>query len=232
MNGLSHASTAMLAHEKRLESITSNLANANTPGFKRRMASSHGAWLGSMEAAHIGLKMSERNDFSQGALVNSGNALDLAIQGEGFFAIETPEGELYTRNGEFHMTGDGVVVTSEGYPLIWDGVQANIQSTGEAIVVDKAGNASQANRQLGRLRLVAFVDDTKLDNSKDGYWIAPQDLEREPATGQVAQGALEGSNVNTVSELVAMISVQRKFEQSSQIISQIDQSYRRLNRGK
>jgi flagellar basal body rod protein FlgG len=130
------------------------------------------------------------------------------------------------------MTGDGVVVTSEGYPLIWDGVQANIQSTGEAIVVDKAGNASQANRQLGRLRLVAFVDDTKLDNSKDGYWIAPQDLEREPATGQVAQGALEGSNVNTVSELVAMISVQRKFEQSSQIISQIDQSYRRLNRGK
>ncbi len=229
MNGLSHAATAMLAHEKRLESITSNLANANTPGFKRRLAASHGTFMGKLDAAHIGLQMSERNDFSQGALQESGNAMDLAIQGDGFFTIESPEGEVYTRDGSFRMTGEGVVVTSEGYPLVWEGVQANIQPTGEAIVVDKTGNVTQANRQLGRLQLVEFSDTEKLGHTKEGYWIAPPDAKREAATGQIIQGAVEGSNVNAVNELVAMISAQRKFEQASQIITQIDQSYRRLN---
>jgi flagellar basal-body rod protein FlgF len=232
MNGLSHAATAMLAHEKRLESITANLANANTSGFKRRMSASHGAWMGRMDAAHIGLQMKERNDFSQGNLLDTGNPLDLAVQGEGFFAIESPEGEVYTRDGSFRMTAEGVVVTNEGYPVIWDGVQANIQPTGEAIVVDKTGAVTQANRQLGKLRLVHFPDDEKLDNTKEGYWFAPDELPREAATGQITQGAIEGSNVNSISELVALISVQRKFEQASQIITQIDQSYRRLNSGK
>lgn len=221
----------MLAHEKRLESITANLANANTAGFKRRLAASHGTFMGKMDAAHIGLQMTEANDFSQGALQNTGNALDLAIQGDGFFAIESPDGEVYTRDGSFHMTGAGVVVTSEGYPLVWEGVQANIQPTGESIVVDKTGAVTQANRQLGRLRLVEFADEEKLDNTKDGYWMAPPESKREAGTGLIVQGAVEGSNVNAVSELVALISVQRKFEQASQIITQIDQSYKRLNRG-
>ncbi len=232
MNGLTNAATAMLAHEKRLESITSNLANANTHGFKRRMAASHGTWMGRMDAAHMGLQMAEANDFSQGSLLNTGNTLDLAIQGEGFFAVESPQGEVFTRDGEFHLTGAGVVVSKEGYPLVWDGVQANIQPTGEPIVVDKTGAVTQGNRQLGRLRHVAFADNNLLDTTKEGYWIAPPRLAREQATGQIVQGAVEDSNVNPVNELVAMISVQRKFEQASQIITQIDQSYRRLNRGK
>ena len=229
MNGLTHAATAMLAHEKRLESITSNLANANTPGFKRRMAASHGAWMGRMDSAHMGLQMTERNDFAQGSLLDTSNALDLAIQGEGFFAVESPEGEVFTRDGAFRMTADGIVVTSEGYPLIWDGVQANIQPSEDSIVVDKTGTVTQGNRQLGKLRLVEFANNDKLNNTKEGYWIAPQSLARERATGQIVQGAIEDSNVNPVSELVALITVQRKFEQASQIITQIDQSYRRLN---
>ncbi|MCA9002293.1 MAG: flagellar hook basal-body protein [Planctomycetes bacterium] len=229
MNGLTHAATAMLAQEKRLDSITANLANANTPGFKRRMSASHGAFMGRLNAAQIGLEMMQRNDFTQGPLLESGNPLDLGIQGEGFFAIESPDGEVYTRNGEFQMTGEGVVVTTEGYPVIWDGVQANIQPTGEAIVVDREGMVTQGNRQLGKLRLVGFEDMDKLDNNKDGYWVAPAELPRERATGKFVQGAIEGSNVNSVSELVAMISVQRKFEQASQIITQIDRSYQRLN---
>ncbi len=232
MNGLTNAATAMLAHEKRLESITSNLANANTHGFKRRMAASHGTWMGRMDAAHMGLQMAEANDFSQGALLSTGNSLDLAIQGEGFFAVESPQGEVFTRDGEFHLTGAGVVVSKEGYPLVWEGVQANIQPTGKPIVVDKTGAVTQNRRQLGRLRHVAFADNNLLDTTKEGYWVAPPSLAREQATGQIVQGAVEDSNVNPVNELVAMISVQRKFEQASQIITQIDQSYRRLNRGK
>ncbi|MCP5022411.1 MAG: flagellar hook-basal body protein [bacterium] len=231
MNGLTNAATAMLAHERHLDTITANLANANTHGFKRRMAASHGTWMGRMDSARLGLQMAERNDFSQGSLLDTGNALNLAIQGDGFFAVESPQGEVFTRDGEFHMTGDGIVVSKEGYPLVWDGVQANIQSTGDPIVVDHTGAVTQGNRQLGRLRYMEFADNHLLDNTKDGYWVAPPNLDREPGNGKIVQGAVEGSNVNTVKELVAMISVQRKFEQASQIITQIDQSYRRLNRG-
>ena len=185
--------------------------------------------MGRMDSAHMGLQMTERNDFGQGSLLDTSNALDLAIQGEGFFAVESPQGEVFTRDGAFRMTADGIVVTSEGYPLVWDGVQANIQPSEDSIVVDKTGTVTQGNRQLGKLRLVEFANNDKLNNTKEGYWIAPQNLARERATGEIVQGAIEDSNVNPVSELVALITVQRKFEQASQIITQIDQSYRRLN---
>ncbi len=231
MNGLTRVATAMIAHEKRLEAVTSNLANANTPGFKRRLTASHGQYVGRADQAEIGLGISERNDFSQGLLQRTSNNLDFGIQGPGFFAVEGPNGEVYTRDGEFQFTQDGVLVTPEGYPVAWEGAAGSLQPTGEPIKVAKDGTVSQGV-QLGKLKLVDFDDPTRLQHTGDGYWSASPGTVRNPAEGTVSQGYLETSNVNPIHELVAMITVQRRFEQAAQTMTQIDQSYRRLHQSK
>ncbi|HPF12643.1 MAG TPA: flagellar basal-body rod protein FlgF [Planctomycetota bacterium] len=232
MNGLTRVANAMVSDEKRLEAITSNLANASTPGFKRRLAASHGEWVGRQGSQEIGLGISERNDFSQGMLQRTGNDLDLALEGEGFFSVEGPRGELYTRDGEFNLTSNGVLVTPEGFPVVWESQAGNIQPTGAPVTVSPDGTVSQGQAKLGKLKLVAFDNQNQLDNTSDGYWKAPATAVRNPATGSVRQGHLEGANVNAIYELVSMITVQRRFEQASQTMTQIDQSYRRLHQSR
>ncbi|MEZ6019376.1 MAG: flagellar hook basal-body protein [Planctomycetota bacterium] len=219
----------MIAGEKRMESITANLANANTPGFKRRLTTDHGAWVGRKDVRQTGLVVSQRNDFSQGVLQNTGNEFDLAIQGQGFFAVEGPEGEIYTRDGEFHLTSDGVILTPEGYPLAWTTGANAVQPTGEPVMIGEDGTVIQGGVQIGSLRLVEFDQLARLEHTGDGYWVAPPTLPRNKATGALIQYHLEGSNVNPVHELVSMITIQRRFEQASQTLTQIDQSYRRLH---
>lgn len=211
-----------------MDSISANLAGMRTPGFKRRASANHGFNVGRFGSAEIAVKSSEHNDYSQGDMITNGNQLDLALKGEGFFELEGPSGPLYTRDGEFRMERDGRLVTPEGYPVAWTRKASQLDPAGAPILVDHSGVVSQGGRNVGTIKAVAFEDQEGLRHTQDGYFVADPKLARGPASAEIRQFALEQSNVNPVEELVALITVQRTHERAAAIVSQIDQSYRRL----
>lgn len=227
--GLYQGASAMAASESRLEAITSNLANARATGFKRVSTAQHG-----LEAKH-GTEITTRPDsfetvdWSQGPLERTGVSTDLALMGRGFFAVEGPDGEAYTRDGHFYLDTSGQLVTQEGYPLAWDGPRGNLDPAADPIRVDTSGTVWQGNQRAGRLSVVDFPALDRLTQDRGGYWRASPALERVPAEAEVHQGALEGANVSTIDEMVALIQTQRSFEAGSQVLRLISQSYERLN---
>ncbi|MFT7678148.1 MAG: flagellar basal-body rod protein FlgF [Planctomycetota bacterium] len=226
--GLYRGVAALTVAEKSMDSISSNLAGMRTPGFKRRSSANHAFHVGRFGSNEMAVKAAEHNDFSQGDLSSDGNQLDLALKGDGFFEVEGPSGPLYTRDGEFRMERDGRLVTPEGHPVAWDRKASQLDPSGEVIGVDHFGVVSQGGRTVGTLKVVAFADQEALRHSQDGYFVADPRAERTASTAQVRQFSLEQSNVNPVEELVALITVQRTHERAAAIVSQIDQSYRRL----
>ena len=177
-----------------------------------------------------GLATENHVDFSQGELSRTGRALDLALDGEGFFAIDTPDGEVYTREGSFRLTPDGTLVSEEGLPVAWDSLSGSIDPTGFPVEVDGEGTVRQGVDEIGRLRIANFADSSRLSLNADGYWQAPPRLAEAAHSATVHQGALEDSNASGVEELVAMISVQRSFESVARVMSKIEDSYSRLTR--
>ncbi|MBW2307917.1 MAG: flagellar hook basal-body protein, partial [Deltaproteobacteria bacterium] len=168
------AATGLMAQEKRLEVIANNLANANTTGFKRDVAS-FGTWLdiqlrggldGRAEAVggvsadtsdlHGTFMYRTVTDFSQGALRYTGNPLDFALQGEGFFVLQTPEGIRYTRNGSFQIGADNYLITRQGYRVM--GEAGAIQIIGEELQCDTKGRLRSAGRDIDRLKIVKSPD--------------------------------------------------------------------------
>lgn len=227
--GLFHGVSAMTASERRLEAISHNLANLGTPAYKRAStatfasASKYGERGGPLTTIH------NRVDFSQGLLDRTENPYDLALMGEGYFAVEGANGPMYTRNGSFRVDDQGVLQTVEGFMVAWQGATGRIDPVGEPVTINPKGLVEQGTRRVGQLSLVNFDNQSQLRLGKDGYWHADAALEPKPTEAEVHQGALERSNVNAVDELVQLIAVQRAFDSAASLITMIDQSYRRLN---
>ena len=228
--GLYRGVSAMVTAEKSMDSVASNLASLRTPGFKRRASAYHGFQVGRFASQETAVKLSERNDFTQGVIEQTGNQLDLALLGDGFFELDGPNGQLFTRDGEFLLTRDGNIVSPEGFPVVWSRQAGVLDPAGEPILVDHEGVVMQGGRNVGSLKVVAFDDQNALRHSSDGYFVADPNLSRRDSIAQVRQYGLERSNVDPVEELVALITVQRSHERAAAIVSQIDQSYRRLTR--
>ncbi len=231
--GLYRGAVALVGLERELEALSNNLANVGTVGFKRsrsafqefRVEPSPG------EAGDVrGIAVRSQVDFSQGDLRRTGRDLDLALFGDGFFAVEGPSGELLTRDGSFHLTPDGVLVTEEGYALNWDKRTGTIDTAGHPLVFGPDGSLRQGEIDIGRLRIVDLEKRELLRRDARGYWIAPPRAAETVPTGTVHQYALEESNENGVEEIVALIGVQRAFEAVARVVSSIDESYRRLTR--
>jgi len=160
-------------------------------------------------------------DLSQGALKSTGNPLDLAIQGEGFFAVQGPGGKtMYTRDGAFKMSGAGQIVTAEGLPVLGAG--------GSPIAVDTRGEspsiAADCTIRVGENSLVqigvyAFADPEALKKVGTNLY-EPDGQATGPFTGEIVQGALEGSNVRPVIELTRLIEISRAYESAARFMSQ------------
>lgn len=228
--GIYNAVSAMQANSRRVEIIADNLANLSTTAYKRRTSA-----VGAFENALGGktqplLKTHTRWDFDQGVLVRNGEPYSLALYGNGFFAVEGKDGELYTRNGNFHVDEAGAIKTEDGMPLAWERKSGAIDPHGQSVVVGTDGTVTQAGQQLGKLRIVDFDDRQRLTIGERGYFRAPRGLRTRPADGEVHQGALESSNASAVSEVIELVEAQRAFELASNVLSQNDQSYRRLTR--
>ena len=230
--GIYSSAAAMGAAERRLDAIAGNLANLEVHGFKRSgsATSAFDAELHGRRERHLATRAVR--DFGQGALETTGNPLDLALTGAGFFAIETPAGEAYTRSGRFHMDERGTLVTMDGHPVAWEGGRGALDPLGVDPVVAPDGNVHQGELTVGRLRIVSFERPERLGVDAGGHFTGKPGLAPAPAEAQVHQGALERSNVSAVDEMVALIRVQRGFESAARMLSMIEQSYRRLNQGR
>jgi flagellar basal-body rod protein FlgG len=233
------AKTGLDAQQMRMAVISNNLANANTTGFKAGRAvfedliyqtvrqaggqSSQETQLPSGLNIGTGVRVvATEKRFSQGSLVQTGNALDVGIEGRGFFEVLLPDGTIgYTRDGSFKMNAQGEVVTSSGYALqpginIPEAAQSITIGTDGTVSVQLAGQPEPV--QVGTLTLTDFIMDPETAASG-----APQQgTPGQSGLGTLAQSSLETSNVNIVEELVSMIEAQRSYEMASRAISTTD----------
>jgi flagellar basal-body rod protein FlgG len=251
------AKTGLDAQQTRMSVVSNNLANVNTTGFKQGRAvfedllyqnvrqagaqSSQDTELPSGMHLGTGVRVvATEKLFTQGSVLQTDNALDVAVKGRGFFQILTPDGNLaYTRDGSFQRNAEGELVTAGGYRvqpsiIIPEGAQS-ITVGGDGIVtVQLAGQPIPA--QVGTLETVDFINPVGLQPIGENLYLETA-ASGTPQTGTpgldgfgaIIQGALEGSNVNVVSELVSMIETQRAYEMNSKAISTNDQMMQYLN---
>lgn len=239
IRGIYISASGLLLEEMRSDITANNIANANTAGFKkdRAVASSFPEMLleriAAGETTPIGSSglgaevMASAVDRSQGALQPTGNPLDLAISGQGFFVVQTPEGERYTRRGSFSRDNQGYLVTDQGYRLL--GNAGPIKIPAGELVVDKQGNI-RVKDSTATLRIVDFtgtadVPAARLIKEGDSFLRAEGGLQPSLARGyQIQQGFLEASNVNPLSEMVALITVMRGFEANQKAVQAQDET--------
>ncbi|MDF1800989.1 MAG: flagellar hook basal-body protein [Planctomycetota bacterium] len=226
--GLYDAVASMSAAEKRLDMISQNIANASARGFKRQVGAVHSFERMVDGEQRRGQVLRTQVDFRQGELVQTGNATDLALMGDGFFSFEMGQELGYSRDGALRITDQGDLVTKEGFPIVWEDRTAQVDANGTEVRVDHAGNVFQDNTRIGALRIVDFVDRSQLQMADDGFFHAPDGIAEEAATAEVHSGYYEAANTDPVHEMVEMIMAQRAYESASNTVSQIADSYRRL----
>ena len=222
---------------RKMDIIANNLANMNTGGFKAgKMVFIEQLQKNPNADGMVGNKLAFVRDIASvrdttaGPLERTGNPLDIAIEGEGYFAVQTPEGERYTRNGRFQLDSQGQLVTLRGAPVLSDaGAPFFFAPEEKDITVAGDGTVSTENGAIGRLRVVRFENEQEMKATRGGLYqsdAAPIDLER-PA---VAQGMVEKSNVESVIEITKMISVSRSYSSVSKFIEKEDERIKRMVR--
>jgi flagellar basal-body rod protein FlgG len=238
------AAAAALAYEKRLEVIANNLANVNTAGFKRddvafqaylssaenTAAAVHPPFPAAQAGASFWVTYESRTDFSPGPLQQTGNRLDLALNGNGLFSVESPEGPVYTRRGNFALSPEGVLVTQEGWPVQGTGGEIRLDANnggpgGLDVSVGEDGTVRVNGREVDRLRIEGFTDTGSLIKIGHGYFTPAEGAEASaPDDVRVAQGFLEMSNVEAVRAMTEMIEILRGYESYQRVIRSIDEA--------
>ena len=212
------------AQMRRLEVIANNLANLNTTGFKReRLAFSEfvkGNLQNNERAGGMVEVRVQKTDFSQGKFRSTGNPLDLAIDGDGFFVIRTLRGERYTRNGVFALSSNGTVVTPLGAPLM--GRVNPIRIQGKSLEVTPDGVVLSDGFEVDKIRVVRFADLHRLTKEGQSLFRAPINAARKVPNVKIIQGSLEGANVNPVKAMINLITVQRQFEAYQRSLNVLD----------
>ena len=219
------ALSRLAAQQRNVDVIAQNLANANTPGFKAgRMLFenwvAHGSGIarpGARDVAYVQDRATFREQ-ANGRMTRTDNPLDISIAGEGFFVIDTPRGERYTRAGRFTIAPDGRVTTSEGYTLMSTENQPLMvteQDTRLTLAAD--GSLASENGQLGRIRIVEFDDRNRLRPEGDVLF-ASDTPPRPVETPRVVQGMVEESNVEPVGEMTRMMAEVREFQFITQFV--------------
>lgn len=233
LRGLYQATSAMVIAKTKQELITGNVANVETPGFKKHVMSDE-VFSQAMLYAQLGVDSSQLGgtltrsslaettvDFSQGQLVPSDSPFHLALGGNGFFAVQTEDGIRYTRSGDFRLDSNGHLVDLHGGRVLLRNGQP-LETRGASLRVDPDGACFLDDRPVGQLLLVDFAERDKLQKDQRGQFQA-DGLLVAPAQAKVHQRTLERSNVDAGKELVDMLLVSRIFESAQRIVSTYDQ---------
>ena len=215
--------------------IANNLANMNTTGYKgeKMMFVEHlvrspgGTKIGGDKLAFV-RDIATTRDLSEGTFKKTGNPLDLAIHGDGFFTIGTPEGERYTRNGNFQIGNDGQIVTRNGDPVLSEnGAPFFLSPDDTHIEIDSSGMLSTENGELGKIAVVSFVDRRDMNIVANGLYSTTQQANPAEET-KIAQGMLEESNVQPIVEMTRMIDIHRAYEGTKKFIQKEDERLKNM----
>lgn len=235
LKGIYRAASGMIPRIRQQEVTANNIANAATPGFKKD--SIFLKELDSLTRERVGRKSDWETpmidqvytDFSQGSFEATSSNLDVAIEGAGFFVLESPDGggQLYTRNGHFSISPDGYLTTDEGYRVLGDGGPLAVGNG--VVTISESGETLVDETVVGRLQVVDFPDKTTLTKQGDSTFTASDKAEPTPVTvPSLRQGYLERSNINIIKEMVGMIMTLRNYEAGSKAIQAQDESLNAL----
>jgi flagellar basal-body rod protein FlgF len=219
-----------LAASRSMDVIANNLANASTPAYKResmkfeeliaQVRPSEGE-TGTQQVSFVQDKGAMR-DLNEGSIETTKAPFDLAINGGGYFVVQTPTGNQYTRNGHFTLDPSGQIVTQEGYPLQGDGGSITISQNDGDIHIAQDGTVSGVNGQIGKVQVVNFANERALQ--KEGSSLYSTTQAPTPATDMtLQQGSLEGSNVQPVVEISHMIEVMRAYQATASLTQSHEQ---------
>ncbi len=231
------ALSRQMALWKQLDTVSINMANMNTAGYKEGEAifTTYLAETQNGAADMIGNPLSFTQDFGiyknfvEGMISTTGNQLDAAIKGDAFFAVETPDGEMYTKKGQFTLDKDGAITTNEGNYLLSENGTPFFIAPGESeITITESGEVLTENGSLGRIKLASFEDNQKLTRVADTLFANTEGNKMELNNGdyRVIHKAIEKSNVDPITEMTKMIKIQRSYEYVQQMI---DEEHERLS---
>mgnify|MGYP006277914041 CR=1 FL=1 len=233
LRGIYQNSSAMQLLESKMDNTANNIANVNTSGYRKR-----GVFFQQLVEAEQAVernlidvklpagKVATYIDNTDGKFEQTGNPLDVAIKGDGFFTVQTSRGQGFTRAGEFKINSEGMLVTSDGDLVMGEG--GPIELTGNNFQVDQAGNIAIDSVNVNKLLIQKFdINDVKTD----GNLFYPQgNIEAVSESDyKVSQGFVEHSNVDIVKEMVSMITTQRNYGNNQRLIRSYDESLKKVN---
>jgi flagellar basal-body rod protein FlgF len=234
IKGIYSSEAAMRPKMARMEVLANNLANINTTGFKAdrvfvRMLEQSTKGAGDERGDMTGVTTGKYIDTTSGSLQNTQNPFDLAIDGDGYFAVQTSRGTRLTRNGNFTMSKDGTLTTAEGYALLGTNgpiqVPQKDQRDVRSLTITQSGEVVMDKETVGQLRLVVPEHPDALKKDHESLMFVDEDervMDVAPDRISVRQGFLEESNVEGIQEMIAMIELSRGFETDQKMIQSQD----------
>ena len=240
LRGVYTAGSGMIAEGYRTDTIANNIANADTVGYKKdinitkefnneliKRINDQADQGEKPVIGRMGFGVINDENFvnhAAGSMKTTGNSLDVAIEGNGYFTIETPQGLRYTRAGNFTLNSNQEVVTAEGHRVLGAGNVPLVKIDDELpITISKDGTVYNGDQEIGLLAIVDFENKNLLKKQAGTMFVAPDNANQLPFTGRLHQGALEASNINVVQEMVNLISSYRAYEINSKAVQSQDQ---------
>ncbi len=234
INGIFSTFSGKVAAERKLDVVANNIANAFTAGFKASRLVCNGSVIDDAANSDQLVQTYVNNPdsyvhFSDGPLVATGNTFDVAIEGSGFFVVSTPNGDMYTRNGQFTLNADKQLVTQDGNPVMGQN-GGEITINGKAVTIAADGTISVDGTIVDKLKVVDFSDKSSLKNVGKSLFtnVSTTNAETTADKASVKQGSFEASNVDTVKEMIDMVSAMRAYEAYTKADQAVDDSLGKL----
>ena len=221
--GLVESVETLLAQQQRLNQVSNNLANVDTTGYKKDSVTfDEMLYQVSRDRQRVGKALNILTSHEQGVVQMTGNPLDVAISGQGFFKVQTPQGIRYTRAGNFQLDNEGQMRMPNGGLVVGDGGPIVLENPD--VIIDRAGRVMANGQVVNQLSIVTFADPRELAKEGENLFRLKEGGGQEVATdaAEIKQGFLEKSNVNTVQEMTELIDLHRAYEGQQKMIQAID----------
>lgn len=230
-DGITIAALSMINDMQHMNNISQNITNALTPGYKR--STPFNVVMSTLQTGNGKSSFSAplptaaaMLDMKQGTVRQTGNPLDLAIDGNGFFEIQSNDKTYYTRQGQFTLDNNGMLVTSTGEAVA--GLSGTLRLSSDKPAIDRQGMVLENGKPAGQIKIVQFTDNSLLQYVGEGKYVQASASIKPQEKASLRQGQLETSNVNSTVEMVRMIETMRHFESGQKIIQMYDEMNERL----
>ncbi len=221
LDAITATQVAMLQDQLRLQSISQNVSNMQTPGYKRQLIESTGfdqQFNAQMQTVSQQMQFATQN--IQGTFVQSQRPTELALAGDGYFQVQTEEGIFYTRRGDFHVNEHGELATTSGALLL--GKSGALRVEDNAFTIDAGGNVFIDNHKVDQVNMVTFDHPDQLNYLGQGLYESQETPQPVDGTTRLLQGHLEQSNVKSIDEMMNMVKTSRHFEASQRVMKTAD----------